>query len=193
MLSPPGRPVHKDQRAAGIVNTTQVFCFKRRRRGHDETVHPLIQEHLDGVDFCCPLLIGVDKDDVVAALLRGVGDASCGQAEVRVLNVPHHHADSVRSARIHAAGELVGPVLQLLGGRQYPLAYILADGAVVAQRAGGLGLGHLGGLCDIRDRDVATPGTITVHFGLPERALTAGVVWVTFLATRCESGLNPRV
>ncbi|MCY1236694.1 hypothetical protein D9M72_493640 [compost metagenome] len=87
---------------------------------------------MDGVDFCCPFFIGIDKDDVVAALFRGVGYAPRGEAEVRVFDVADHHPDGVRFSRVHAARELVGPVRQLFGGGEDPLAYIVAHGAVVA-------------------------------------------------------------
>ena len=83
-----------------------------------------------------------------------------------VFDVTDHHPDGVRFSRVHAAGELIGPVLQLFGGSQHPLTYVVAHSTVVAQGAGRLGLGHLGGSCDVGDSDIAAPGSITIHYGL---------------------------
>ncbi|MCY1223911.1 hypothetical protein D9M72_360510 [compost metagenome] len=72
-----------------------MFCLHRGRWRHDEAVYTLVQEHLDGLNFGRLLLVGVDQNDVVAALLCRVSDAPGGQTEVGIFNVPHHNTDSV--------------------------------------------------------------------------------------------------
>ena len=136
-----------------------------------------------------PVLVGVDQDDVVATLLAVSvmplvarpkwGFSMSPTTTPMVWICPCSCCGRARS-----------------GGRTVPLPPpgtlpdFLADGTVISQRAGSLGLGHLGGLCDIRNRDVPPPGTVTAHVRPFERALTAVVVGLHFLATRCESGLN---
>jgi len=101
---------------------------------------------------------------VVVADLNAAG----GEAEVRVFDVTHHHADGVRLARVHAARKFVGPVREFLGGSQHALPDVVAHGAVIAQGARGLGFGNLRGFGDVGDCDVAPPRIVAAHIGLPE-------------------------
>ncbi len=80
-----------------------------------------------------------------------------------VFNVADYHPNGVRFPRVHAAGKLVGPVLQLFGGGQDPFAYVFTDRTIVAQGAGRLRLRNLGGFGDVGDCDVTATGSITTH------------------------------
>jgi hypothetical protein len=182
------------------VDPPQVLRLHRRRRSDDQAVNTLVQQHLDGVHLRRGVLIGVDQDDVEAALFGGIRDPPGGQAEMRIFDVAHHYADGVRFPRVHAACKFVWPVVQLFRSGQNTFTHIVADGAVIAQCTGCLGLGYLGGFGDVGDGDVAPPEAsvlisaflvgLDARLWLALHFLSIGVSPVSIVGT--ETGLSKR-
>jgi hypothetical protein len=149
-----------DGRTAGD-EATPGFVVGVTAGSDEHAVEAAAPEFCRGGPLACRFVGGIGDDQQIAGVAQPRFCRLDGAGVERVGDVRYQAADHAAGARTQAAGEEVGLVAELLGGRRHVARNARADMLAAVQCPRGRTQGNPGRLCNVADRDSTHLETIS--------------------------------